>query len=144
MENSGFELPKYEWSKSSLKELKTVDPRLQLVFNKALELGVIDIRIIEGHRDEDTQEEMVRQRKSHLHWPNSKHNTLPSKAIDAIPLPFNREDWNNSGKFGMFTGFILGVGASLDIKLRVGFDWNGNFDPTDNWIDAPHFELVED
>lgn len=133
----------FNWSQSSIDKLNTVDPRLVSVFDRALSLGVVDIRILEGHRNKETQDEMFFQKKSELEWPNSKHNKFPSLAVDALPLPFKKEDWINLGKFGMFSGFIIGVGYSMGVKIRSGFDWNKNFDPTDNWIDAPHFELED-
>ena len=133
----------FKWSDRSKANLAEVDIRLKHVFDKALELGVIDIVIIEGHRNEARQTEMVRTKKSELEWPNSKHNAYPSKAVDAIPYPFSQADWGNKAKLSMFAGFIVGVGASMGIKIRAGADWDGNFNPLDNWQDFPHFELMD-
>ena len=128
-----------KFSDFSLTNLKTCDERLQMVFYSVVKH--VDCRVLEGHRAEKRQNLMFAQDKSTLRWPDSKHNLMPSRAVDVAPYPI---DWNNMLRFSMFAGFVKGVAASQGIPLRCGIDWNGNFDPTDNWIDAPHFELIGD
>lgn len=131
----------YQWSASSRERLSDVEPKLRAVFDTALELGVVDITIIEGHRNRARQEEMFRTGRSKLHWPDSRHNAYPSRAVDAMAYPI---DWQNAERNAMFAGFIIGVGASMGVKIRAGIDWNANFDPTDQaFVDAPHFELPD-
>jgi peptidoglycan L-alanyl-D-glutamate endopeptidase CwlK len=131
----------FKWSASSRESLSEVEPKLRAVFDKALELGVVDITIIEGHRNRARQEEMFRTGRSKLHFPDSKHNAFPSRAVDAMAYPI---DWQNPQRNAMFAGFIIGVAASMGVTLRAGVDWNANFDPTDQlFVDAPHFEMVD-
>ena len=127
----------YAYSRASRDQLSTCDHRLQLVFTKVLER--VDHTIIEGHRGRKLQEEYFRIGTSQLDWPSSKHNSLPSLGVDAAPYPI---DWNNIQRFAIFSGYVLGVADSLGIRLCAGIDWDGNFDPTDNWVDAAHFEIV--
>ena len=130
----------FHYGNKSLERLASCDVKLQRVFMKAIE--IMDITILEGYRDEQKQNEMVAEGKSQLEWPNSKHNSLPSKAIDAAPYPIN---WEDRERFTLFAGLILGIAHSMGIKLRWGGDWDQDFQVQDNGFDdLPHFELIEE
>ena len=131
-------MPKF--SKESLAKLNTCHPKLQKVFSEAIKH--VDFTVLEGHRDKAKQDAVVASGNSKTPWPSSKHNSLPSRAIDVVPYPI---DWNNKDRFYLFGGFILGIAASMGIKLRFGGDWNGNFETKDQTFnDLPHFELQDD
>lgn len=129
-------MPKF--SQKSLDRLHTCDERLVAVFMKVIE--DVDCSVLEGFRDEEAQREMVRQGKSQLVWPHSKHNRRPSLAVDVVPYPI---DWLNKERFAMFAGYVLGTAARMGVTLRWGGDWNMDFDPTNQtFYDAPHFEIM--
>ena len=95
-----------------------------------------------GHRNQEDQEEMYEQGRSQLRYPKSKHNSLPSKAVDVAPYPI---DWNDRERFTLFAGFVLGTAETMGVKLRWGGDWNRNWETADNsFDDLVHFELVSD
>lgn len=128
----------------SLQKLSTCDERLQRVFKEVIKHW--DCTILEGHRDEETQNEYYRTGRSKLKYPAGKHNALPSKAVDAAPYfesaPHIR--WNDTSSFYYFAGFVVGIAASMGIKLRWGGDWDSDKDTKDqNFNDLPHFELVD-
>lgn len=50
---------------------------------------------MEGHRDEDRQNKLFEEGKTKVKWPDSKHNTSPSKASDSAPYPL---DWRCEGE----------------------------------------------
>ena len=87
-----------------------------------------DLTIICGYRNEEDQNEAVRTGKSNVIWPNGKHNSQPSLAVDAAPYPI---DWNDKIRFYHFVGFVRGVASQLGIKIRCGADWDGDFDLKD-------------
>lgn len=131
-------MPKF--SKRSAIKLAQCDDRLQRVFNRVVE--VIDCTILVGHRNQDKQEEMFDQGRSQVHWPNSKHNSLPSKAVDVIPYPI---DWYDRERITLFAGFVLGTASQMGIKLRWGGDWNRNWKTADNnFDDLVHYELLNE
>ena len=131
-------MPKY--SKRSAIKLAQCDERLQWVFNRVIDS--VDCVILVGHRNQETQEEMYEQGRSQLQWPNSPHNTLPSRALDVAPYPI---DWNDRERFTLFAGFVLGIAENMGIKLRWGGDWNRNWKTSDNsFDDLVHFELLND
>lgn len=125
------------FSQKSLDKLNTCHPDLQKLFKEVIKHW--DCTVLEGYRDQATQDEYYRTGKSKLKYPNGKHNKTPSLAVDVVPYPI---DWNDKERFRAFGGFVLGVAATLNIPLRWGGDWNGNKNFKDeSFIDMPHFEL---
>ena len=124
--------------------LATCDQRLQDVFNEVIK--TYDCTIIIGHRTKEDQEEAYHAGRSKVRWPNSKHNSKPSKAVDVAPwftdTPHIR--WEDKESWYHFGGYVRGIAAGMDIKLRWGGDWDGDFNLKDqNFMDLPHFEIEE-
>lgn len=127
------------FSKLSADRLATCDPRIQEVLNEAIKH--IDFTILCGTRGQQAQEQAFHDGKSKEHWPNSKHNKVPSLAVDIAPWPVN---WQNLSRFRITCAFILGIAAAKGIKMRWGGDWNMNYDDSDEkFVDAGHLELME-
>ena len=126
-------------SESSKERLLTCDPRLQRICEMAIR--VIDFTVLEGHRGQEAQDLAFADGKSKLKWPNGNHNTIPAIAVDIAPYPI---DWNDSSRFHLLAGIMLGIAVSLNIKIRWGGDWNQNNRSDDErFKDFPHFELYE-
>jgi len=130
----------YKYSKRSMDRLKTCHPDIQKVLMEVIKH--VDCSIIQGIRTIEEQEEFVRTGKSKTM--NSKHLEQSdgySHAVDVMAYPI---DWDNWERNYLFAGFVKGIAASMGIKLRIGADWNGNFDTRDqSFHDTPHFELKE-
>jgi peptidoglycan L-alanyl-D-glutamate endopeptidase CwlK len=127
------------FSKTSLERLNTCDTKLVQLFSTVI--NVYDCRIIQGHRDQYEQNEYYRIGKSKVQWPNSQHNSLPSKAVDVAPYPI---DWKNTKRFYHFAGFVKGTAEQMGILLRWGGDWDSDYDLDDQiFMDLVHFELVD-
>ena len=132
------------FGRSSKARLDTCDPRLQKVFNEVIKHW--DCTVIQGHRSQEEQDEYYRTGKSKVKFPNSKHNSNPSKAVDVAPYHSSKPHirWNSKEDFYHFAGFVLGIATSMGIKLRYGGDWNSNRDVDDQqFLDLPHFEIVD-
>jgi len=128
-------MPKY--SLQSQTKLSQCHPLLQQVFNEVV--NDFDCTIFTGQRDQEEQDELFRQGKSKVQFPNSKHNQSPSLAVDAAPYPI---DWHDRERASYFAGYVLGVARSMDITLRWGGDWDQDWEVKDNTFDDfPHFEL---
>ena len=124
--------------KSHLK-LNTCDLRLQRVFHEVIKH--FDCTIVEGHRGKERQNRMVEQRKSKAHWPNSKHNTVPSMAVDVTPYPI---DWDDRERHTLFAGYVLATARAMGVDIRWGGDWNRDTHVRDNsFDDLVHFEISE-
>ena len=129
----------YKWGPRSIKHLVTLDERLQKVLNEVIKY--VDCSIIEGHRSGERQDRLFEEGRTKVKYPNGRHNTNPSKAVDVTPYPV---DWEDRERQTLFAGFVIGIGQSMGIRLRWGGDWNMNFEVDDNnFDDFPHFELVD-
>ena len=99
----------------------------------------VDISVLEGFRDEATQNDYYRRGMSKLKFPQGKHNVYPSLAVDIAPYPIV---WTDMKRFRSVAFFIKGIAISMGIKVRLGIDWNDNFKGDESFIDGPHIELV--
>ena len=128
------------FGKRSTSSLGTCDERLQEVFNEAINHR--DFSIICGHRTRKAQDEAHAMGFSKKQWPDSKHNQMPSKAIDALPYPI---DWSDRERIAHFSGFILGIAQLKGFNMRWGGDWNRDGVTKDEkFFDGAHFEIVGD
>jgi peptidoglycan L-alanyl-D-glutamate endopeptidase CwlK len=118
--------------------LSECDIKLQKVCNLAIEL--MDFTVLTGYRNQEAQERAVADGNSKLIFPNGKHNSLPSQAVDLAPFPI---DWSDKDRFMLLAGIMLGIASIHRIKLRWGGNWNGDFNLKANkFADLGHFELV--
>ena len=128
-------MPKY--SERSENALKTAHPDLQRLFREVIK--TFDHVIIEGHRNKTDQDKAVESGHSKTRWPNSKHNSTPSNAVDAIPYPVN---WKDTKRICYFAGYVKAIAIMMDIPLRWGGDWDNDTDLNDQtFFDLVHFEL---
>ncbi len=133
-------MPKF--SEQSEELLKTCHPYLGIVFEEVIRF--FDCKVLAGHRSQEEQEKCFRDGTTTKHWPDSKHNLVPSVAIDVVPYPVNwdLDNPNNLRRWYFFGGLVLGVAWAKGIMLRWGGDWDGDFDFRDQRLyDLPHFEL---
>ena len=122
----------HPFSLASLAALGTCHPELQRLAYAVADH--VDCTVLCGHRDEATQERLYREGKSRLRWPRSRHNAMPSRAIDLVPYPIN---WQDLDRMRWFGGFVQGVAVGLGIEIVWGGNWHG-------LVDMPHFELRGD
>jgi len=134
-------------SKTSLKRLVGVDPRLVSVVKKAAELAqpVDDFSVLEGLRSVARQRRLYAQgrtRPGHIvTWTmSSKH--IDGKAVDLIPYP---EGWNAPpSKFNKIASLMFAAAKELGVALRWGADWDRDGKPRERGeSDSPHFELAD-
>ena len=130
------------FGKRSKERLKGVDAKLQNVLNEVVKY--FDITIIEGLRSQERQNELVAQGKSKTKF--GKH--VEGKAVDIAPYPI---DWKARDDFHYLGGFVLGMAASMGIKIRWGGDWNASSlfkgqrtTKDNNFDDLVHFEILDE
>lgn len=117
---------------------------LQVIFFEVIR--GFDCTILEGYRNEHDQELAYQAGNTTLHYPNGKHNSQPSMAVDAAPYPL---DWYDKKRFYYFGGYVMGIAQRLRDEgkitygLRFGGDWDQDKDLNDQkLIDLVHFELI--
>lgn len=132
------------WSDRSLQVRATLDRRLQQLCDRTL-YGVADISLISGYRGREEQNRKFREGKSTLEWPQSKHNTYPSVAVDFQPYPYPEDERKLWGALGYIAGRMHGIAQELGFKIRWGGDWDRDGDMTDQrFDDLFHIEIIED
>jgi len=99
----------------------------------------VDCIVLCGHRDKAAQDDAYMKDQSTKIYPNSKHNKMPSMAIDVAPFPVKMVDIQ--GHY-FFAGYVKGIAKGLDIPIRWGGDWDSDNDFNDQtFYDLWHFEL---
>lgn len=127
------------FSSTSLAHLRTADARLQSIMHEAIKH--YDFSVLCGHRGQTQQDAAYAAGKSKVRWPNSKHNSLPSKAVDIAPYPV---DWNDEIRFARLMGHIERIANEQGIKVRFGLDFDSDgWSSDERFLDFPHVELVD-
>lgn len=133
------------FSNRSNQRLNTCHDDLQRIMREVVR--EFDCSILCGHRDEATQNRLKAEGKSQLSYPESKHNSLPSMAVDVAPYPIN---WRDRERFHYFAGFVMGTADCLRQEgkirsyLRWGGDWDRDTQVSDNsFDDLVHFEIYQ-
>lgn len=62
----------------------------------------------------------------------SRHQTLPSVAVDVVPYPI---DWDNLNRFHEMAGWVQAMAVGMQINVRWGGHWR-------TLKDYPHWELL--
>lgn len=133
---------RYEFGHKSREVFATLDPRLQRVVKELL--CYVDVSLIQGHRGKAEQNALYVQSKTKVKWPRSKHNRLPSLAVDVQPFPLPQDENDLRAALGYIAGLAMRIADEEDVQLRWGGDWNMNGDVTDNGFDDLwHLEIVE-
>lgn len=132
-------MPKF--GKRSRNNLATCDERLQDLFNEVIKY--FDCSVLCGYRNEELQNDAYYSGRSKAKFPKSKHNSLPSRAIDVAPYYAGEGiPWEDKDRFILFAGFVLGMAAQMGIKLRWGGNWSSDNRIDSIFFDGPHFELL--
>lgn len=151
------------FSRTSRRKLNTCHRDIQTLCNNAI--NYIDFTVVTGHRTEEEQNALY-PKYTKLKWPHGKHNKFPSMAIDVAPyIPkygtiFGNKDeiekmmqLNNVSKqqaedfvlkiYSRLIGVFEGIAYTKGIDIRLGLDWDGDFDMLDqHFHDLGHMELL--
>ena len=119
----------YKFSKRSLNNLKEADEQLQRLFKEVIK--EIDCVVICGHRGKASQNKAYYSGHSKLKFPQSKHNKMPSMAVDVCPYPIN---WNDITSFKILGRVVKRKAKELGISISWGGDWR-------SFKDYPHYQL---
>jgi hypothetical protein len=146
----------------SKKKLSTCDKLIRVVCIEAIKH--VDFTILTGHRNKETQNALY-PKYTQLKWPKGKHNKFPSMAIDIAPYinPYGIisgspnqiakiADLRNVSKaqanafviksYARLIGHIEAIAAMKGIPIKVGMDWDGDYDMLDQTFnDLGHWEL---
>lgn len=123
-----FKMPRF--SLRSIENLATCSADIQLVLEIAIKQT--DFTVLCGHRNQEDQQAALEKGASQVGWPNSRHNSLPSEAVDIAPWPI---EWTNYERFYYLAGVILTIARMIGVELEWGGHWT-------NFKDFVHFQLA--
>jgi len=117
--------------------LLTCHKDLQTLFNEVIK--TYDCTITCGVRNRADQEKAFAQGNSKVHFPNSKHNTSPSRAIDVVPYPV---DWDDIERFKEMAVVVKDAAKRLKSEGKITHDieWGGDWK---TFKDYPHWQIKE-
>lgn len=127
----------YKFGKRSKEKLKEAEPLLRELMCRALMTSNSDFSVICGHRTEEEQNEAYRKGYSKLKYPRSKHNKIPSMAVDVVPYPL---DWSDIASFKELAEHIKSVWSTMEYEKATG-DWELVHGGDWKMRDYPHWEL---
>ena len=104
--------------------------KLQRVLDEAI--CIYNFSVICGYRGRDPQERAFLAGTSKVRFPNSKHNTMPSRAFDVIPYPkgFKASD----AEFYFMATVIFAAALRVNVRIVWGGHWK-------SFKDLAHFQL---
>ncbi|MBU0847348.1 M15 family metallopeptidase [Patescibacteria group bacterium] len=137
----------FNFSNVSKKRLETCHKDLQTICNELIK--AYDFTIICGHRGEKKQNEAFNKGASKLKFPKSKHNKMPSLAVDIAPFIGGKISWKTDHcKF--LASLFMEIAKKLKEQekitsiIRWGGDWDMDGDTSDNrFNDLVHFEIYK-
>ena len=143
-------MPKF--GRKSREHLETCHPDLQTLFNTVIK--EVDCSVTCGYRNKEDQDKAVASGNSKAVYPEGKHNSNPSTAVDVYPYPI---DFKDLPRFYWFAGWVLAKAeilrnvGEITHKVKWGGNWRGlnkgKIDFSYNKLpkvldDLPHFELI--
>lgn len=129
------------FSTKSYEKLMTCHDNIRRLFEEVIKH--YDCTIVQGYRSKLDQNLYYQTGKSKVKYPNSKHNSNPSMAVDVAPYINGSVCWDEL-QCRHFAGFVMGVASQMRMAIRWGGDWDGDKDMKDqNFNDLVHFELVK-
>lgn len=136
----------HQWGEFSLEKIGTLDARWRGILSDVLAAVPFDVTVVFGFRGEDAQNAAYAAGRSTKQWPNSIHNTFPSRAVDLAPYVDGGIPWEDPRPWLVLAGAVLGVCEAA----RVGVRWGGNWDcdatmlDDQDFDDLGHFELAKE
>lgn len=140
---------KYAFSPKSFEKMVEAHKDLQCIAFYALLISRMDFGISECRRTLERQSRLFAEGKSNCNGVDkkSKHQYLPSLAMDLFPVVNGKADWSKEAT-SYLGGLVVAVADMLyhqgNVKnsVRWGGDWDRDGNLHDNRLpDRPHFEL---
>tara|TARA_R110000787_G_scaffold219674_2_gene328389 strand:- start:186 stop:608 length:423 start_codon:yes stop_codon:yes gene_type:complete len=133
----------FRFSSRSLERLRTCHADLVLVMTEAIADPDCpsDFSVLEGFRDEAAQDAAYDSGASQLRWPQSRHNSTPSMAVDVAPYVDGGVTWDWAYYYPLadhvkrtWNRLSLEGATTGDYHLTWGGDWA-------TLKDGPHWQL---
>lgn len=143
-----------QYSQESANKLAGCHDDLVMLFSQVIKY--YDVTILYGHRTPQEQYELYKKGRETEgdivtykdgYNNKSKHNFVPSLAVDAVTYPINWGDYKSHYYLG---GLVMGIYHRLKREglIKNEIRWGGNWDRDDdlhdqNFNDLFHFEIIK-
>jgi len=120
-----------------------VHPELQALIDELIKF--VDFSVREGYRDAAAQQVAFDTGLSKARPGQSKHNSIPSRAVHLIPFPAPdpAKALTERFEYTYFAGAVKLMAKVIGIDICWGGDWNSDWRVGDNrFNDLAHYELV--
>ena len=127
----------YKFGVRSKRNLEMASVELVKLCNEVIKH--IDFTVIESHRSIERQQTLYKEGKSQLDGINnkSKHNYMPSRAIDVIPYQKGHNPFDGTEKSELMFYRLYREFERAAIRLHIKINWGGFW----SFKDYPHIEL---
>ena len=127
----------YSFGDRSKRNLETSSVELIKLCNEVIKH--IDFTVIEGHRNSTRQYNLYKNGKSQIDGitQKSKHNSMPSDAIDVIPYKKGHNPFDGTEKSELMFYRLYREFEIASKKLDIDINWGGFW----SFKDYPHIEL---
>lgn len=140
-------MDKFTLSGKSQHELDTCNERIKDAVNWVL--SFVDVGVVYGYRNEQTQNFLFDNKASKLRYPDSMHNSQPSNAIDLIIYVSGIgyiDEKTSKRKYASYYAFLAGLLCAYCARKGYNFRWGGDWDNDKNlddqsFDDLMHFEI---
>ncbi len=139
----------YSFGSRSRAFLLTCHSDLIQLGEEAIRTSPFDFSCTEGVRSAEVQRQKVAAKLSKVTF--SKHQVVPSRAVHFDPFPVQYPKPGEEplmvtvkayARYYMLAVHIMTTAKRLNIDVRGGFDWDGDFDIQDQTFDdLAHYEL---
>lgn len=132
--------PPFHFGYGSLKQRDTLHPDLKKVLDEASK--TFNFTILCGYRNEEDQNKAYKEGNSKVKWPDSRHNTYPSEAVDCVPYDKTGVPWKDVYRFARMMGHIEAAAIRVGVQIELGMDWDMDGDTVEHsFKDFPHVQL---
>lgn len=133
----------YRFGRSSATRLATCHPDLVLLMSEALTDPECpcDFTVTSGHRGQAEQDALFEAGRSKLRYPASRHNAMPSLAVDAVPyIPGVGPTWEWE-HIEPLAAHIKIVWQRLQLEERTSGNYDMSWGGDWRWRDGAHYQL---
>ena len=129
-----------KFGSTSNNRLMTCHEDIQAILNEAIK--EYDFSVVEGHRTLEKQQKYFTDGFSKCDGVSkkSRHQSLPSMAVDIAPYVNGKIEWNDSKEWSKLARSLFNASQKLlkEGKIKHRLRWGGFWT---SFVDKPHWEL---
>ena len=110
----------FKFGNTSMGRLRLCHPDLKKLMEAVIASSPEDMTIVCGGRSKGRQDKAYAEGKSQLKYPDSKHNSQPSMAVDVAPYIDGKIPWDDIAAFTRMRMRIVEEAHKMKLIIRCG------------------------